>query len=332
MFRMMKMLDLFSGIGGFSLAASWTGCIETVAFCEIDPFCQKVLKKHWPDVPIISDIREVTVERIQGIIADTGSARRSGNVTNEIDRFYRHNWGNTTKILQGNNQIDILVGGFPCQPFSLAGKRKGTADDRHLWPEMLRIISEVKPTWVIAENVYGLLSQQEGVVFENCCLDLENQGYEVQPFIIPACAINAPHRRDRVWIVAYRKDASDTISYGQSTTKSTSRNIECVMGEAFSKDKRRKKKTNEKIPGTNKPNANRSIGKNWNERWIEVAQRLCKLDDGLSTGLVGYLDMTNEHLQKRNEDRTKKLKALGNAIVPQVVYQIMMSLLEVRSK
>ncbi len=294
MFRMMKMLDLFSGIGGFSLAASWTGCIETVAFCEIDPFCQKILKKHWPDVPVYSDITKLKGEDFE--------------------------------------KIDIITGGFPCQPFSLAGKRKGTADDRHLWPEMLRIISEVKPTWVIAENVYGLLSQQEGVVFENCCLDLENQGYEVQPFIIPACAINAPHRRDRVWIVAYRKDASDTISYGQSTTKSTSRNIECVMGEAFSKDKRRKKKTNEKIPGTNKPNANRSIGKNWNERWIEVAQRLCKLDDGLSTGLVGYLDMTNEHLQKRNEDRTKKLKALGNAIVPQVVYQIMMSLLEVRSK
>lgn len=328
MFRMMKMLDLFSGIGGFSLAASWTGCIETVAFCEIDPFCQKILKKHWPDVPVYSDITKLKGEDFE--------------------------------------KIDIITGGFPCQPFSLAGKRKGTADDRHLWPEMLRIISEVKPTWVIAENVYGLLSQQEGVVFENCCLDLENQGYEVQPFIIPACAINAPHRRDRVWIVAHTNTpgsgtptgrthsngqkvieeqqlsqseysgqdchAPDTISYGQSTTKSTSRNIECVMGEAFSKDKRRKKKTNEKIPGTNKPNANRSIGKNWNERWIEVAQRLCKLDDGLSTGLVGYLDMTNEHLQKRNEDRTKKLKALGNAIVPQVVYQIMMSLLEVRSK
>ena len=326
--RVLKMLDLFSGIGGFSLAASWTNQIKTVAFCEIDPFCQKVLKKHWPNVPIFDDIT-----RLRG--DDIGTA-------------------------------DIITGGFPCQPFSCAGKRKGKDDNRFLWPEMFRVISELHPTWVVAENVGGFLTIDNGLVFEHCCTDLEKEGYEVQPFVVPACAVGAPHRRDRVWIVAHTNrsgsgtptgrthsngqkvieeqqlsqseysgqdcHAPDTISYGQSTTKSTSRNIECVMGEAFSKDKRRKKKTNEKIPGTNKPNANRSIGKNWNERWIEVAQRLCKLDDGLSTGLVGYLDMTNEHLQKRNEDRTKKLKALGNAIVPQVVYQIMMSLLEVRSK
>ena len=306
MFRMMKMLDLFSGIGGFSLAASWTGCIETVAFCEIDPFCQKILKKHWPDVPVYSDITKLKGEDFE--------------------------------------KIDIITGGFPCQPFSLAGKRKGTADDRHLWPEMLRIISEVKPTWVIAENVYGLLSQQEGVVFENCCLDLENQGYEVQPFIIPACAINAPHRRDRVWIVAH----TNTPGSGTPTGRTHSNGQKVIEEQQLVQFKRGGQDSNvtdtrdtglqggERTGTYDKgQTAHGSVAEcnsAWDESWLEVAQRLCKLDDGLSTGLVGYLDMTNEHLQKRNEDRTKKLKALGNAIVPQVVYQIMMSLLEVRSK
>lgn len=195
---MLKMLDLFSGIGGFSLAASWTNQIKTVAFCEIDPFCQKVLKKHWPDVPIFDDIT-----RLRG--DDIGTA-------------------------------DIITGGFPCQPFSCAGQRKGKADDRYLWPEMLRVITELRPTWIIGENVAGInslfqydsFSEMEGkeyltpedakadfkgisertgtnslwVVLD----DLEKIGYSVQTCIIPACAVNAPHRRDRVWIVANRSN------------------------------------------------------------------------------------------------------------------------------
>jgi DNA (cytosine-5)-methyltransferase 1 len=158
---MLKMLDLFSGIGGFPLAADWTGGIETVAFCEIEPFCQNVLKKHWPDVPIFSDIKELKGERIES--------------------------------------VDIISGGFPCQPFSVAGKRRSQGDDRHLWPEMFRVIQECKPTWVIGENVTGLIE----LALEDCFVDLEAEGYEVQPLIIPACAVNAPHRRDRVWIIAY---------------------------------------------------------------------------------------------------------------------------------
>ena len=163
----MRHLDLFSGIGGFRLAVEsvWPQC-ELHAFVEIDTFCQGWLKANWPGCKIYGDIRT-----------------------------YKHD---------GTN-IDILTGGFPCQPFSVAGKRTGKNDNRYLWPEMLRVIQEASPTWIIGENVPGILTIDHGLVFERVCLDLEAEGYEVTPFIIPACAVNAPHRRDRVWIVAHSK-------------------------------------------------------------------------------------------------------------------------------
>ena len=168
-------LDLFSGIGGFHLAGEivWGDNFRTIAHVEIDPFCQKILKKHWPQVPIISDIKE-----------------------------YK----------QDGTAIDLLTGGFPCQPFSCAGKQRSKEDDRYLWPEMLRVISEVHPTWIIGENVAGIINMGLDQVLS----DLENKGYTCQPFIIPACAVNAPHRRDRVWIVANRKEQNDRRYIGES--------------------------------------------------------------------------------------------------------------------
>lgn len=159
-------LGLFEGIGGFSLAAKWMGW-ETLSWCEWNEFGQKVLRHHFP------------------------KAEGFGDITKTDFKKYA-------------NRIDILTGGFPCQPFSTAGKRKGTNDERYLWGEMLRAIQEVKPKYVIAENVFGITNIDGGLVFEQVCLDLEAEGYEVQPFIIPATAKNAPHRRDRVWFVAYR--------------------------------------------------------------------------------------------------------------------------------
>ncbi len=158
----MNHLDLFSGIGGFSLAARWTWGKDhnVIAFVEQDKYCQKVLNKHWPDVPIIDDIRNYTHDRTQ--------------------------------------TVDLLTGGFPCQPFSVAGKRKGKEDDRFLWHEMLRIIKESMPTWIIGENVSGIVNME----LDTCITELESEGYETQTFIIPACALQAPHRRDRVWIIA----------------------------------------------------------------------------------------------------------------------------------
>ena len=155
----MKVLDLFSGIGGFSLGLERAG-METVAFCEIDLFCQKVLKKHWPNVPIYDDI---------------------------------------TKLKGGDVEADLICGGYPCQPFSVAGNRRGKEDDRHLWPEMFRIIKEVRPTWVVCENVYGHISMGLDEVLS----DLEAEGYSTKVFIVPACGVDAPHKRDRVWIVAH---------------------------------------------------------------------------------------------------------------------------------
>lgn len=161
--------SLFSGIGGFDLAAEWAGW--TNAFnCEIDPFCRKVLKYHFPYAEQYEDIRT----------SDFGKWR---------------------------DRIDVLSGGFPCQPFSTAGKRLGTNDGRYLWPAMLDVIRSVRPRWVVGENVYGLVNWSDGLVFDTVCSDLEKAGYKVRAFVIPACAANAPHRRDRIWFVAHRADA-----------------------------------------------------------------------------------------------------------------------------
>lgn len=161
----MNHIGLFEGIGGFSLAARWMGW-ETIAWCEWNEFGQKVLKHHFP------------------------KAKPHGDITKTDFTIYR-------------GQCDVLTGGFPCQPYSLAGKRKGKKDDRHLWPEMLRAIKEIQPTWVVGENVFGLVNWSGGLVFHEVQTDLEAAGYKVFPYVLPACAVNAPHRRDRVWFVAY---------------------------------------------------------------------------------------------------------------------------------
>ena len=170
----LKVLDLFSGLGGFSLGLERTGKYKTVAFCEIDKYCTLLLQKHWKGVKIYNDVKKITKERFK---------------------------------TDGIETPDIITGGFPCQPFSVAGKQKGTSDDRHLWPEMFRIIKTFKPRFVIGENVRGIVNIQDGVVFETVCTDLESQGYEVQPFNIPAAAVGAPHQRKRIWIIATLADS-----------------------------------------------------------------------------------------------------------------------------
>jgi DNA (cytosine-5)-methyltransferase 1 len=190
--------SLFTGIGGIDLAAEWAG-FETAGQCEIDDYRCRVLEKYWPNVPRWRDVRDVTKQSVEKA---------------------------------GVGAITLISGGFPCQPYSLAGKRRGEADDRHLWPEMFRVIKELRPRWVLAENVNGLvsmgvqdgpvrvesrnivrrpdydlyeavLSRQEIMLLNRICGELEAEGYEVQPLVVPACAVGAPHRRDRIWIVAY---------------------------------------------------------------------------------------------------------------------------------
>ena len=246
----MRVLDLFSGIGGFSLGLERAG-METVAFCEIDPFCRKVLKKHWPDVPIFEDIKTLRGDEV--------------------------------------GSVDVVCGGFPCQPFSCAGLRQGKEDDRFLWPEMFRIIRETRPTWVIGENVAGFI----GMEFDNCAADLEAEGYEVQAFIIPACAVNAPHRRDRVWIVANRADTGLKILRQErentvlqtANDRPTSQNP--IGGRNGGRD------------NGDQAGMQCSLQNVWDEPWIEAATRLCGVDARVS-------------------NRVDRLKCLGNAVVPQI--------------
>ena len=168
----MRVLDLFSGIGGFSLGLERAG-MKTVAFCENDAKCRQVLTKHWPSVPQFEDVKELSKE----VLDETGIT-----------------------------DIGLICGGFPCQGFSIAGQRKGEADDRYLWPEFFRLIQEIRPDWVIGENVAGIIN----LGLDTVLADLEGKNYSVQTFVIPACALNAPHRRDRVWIVAHTNENGES--------------------------------------------------------------------------------------------------------------------------
>jgi len=226
-------IDLFSGIGGFTLAGEWAG-FKTISFCEKEEFCQKVLKKHWPEIPIIAEIRDFDGTKYRG--------------------------------------ATLLTGGFPCQPFSVAGQRRGKEDDRYLWPEMLRVIKEAKPPWILAENVPGIFR----MALDTVLADLENEGYATGTFIIPACGLNAPHRRNRAWIIA--NSINDRMRRGNH---GDSRGSKCTL------------------------QIKRPIQRaDWEKDWHEVAARFCRVDDGIS-------------------DRVYRLKALGNAIVPQVAYEIL---------
>jgi DNA-cytosine methyltransferase len=213
----LKLLDLFSGIGGFSLGLESTGYFETIAFVEKDKFCQQVLKKNFKDIPIESEVRNVKGERYAA---------------------------------------DIITGGFPCQPFSVAGKRRGTDDDRYLWDETIRIIRECKPRWFIGENVEGIINIQDGLVLRQVQDDLEKEGFQVQCLVIPASGIGAWHQRKRVWIIAHSNSNRDRHEIRGSNGEEKEiqreyRKKDNTTGKSFRAD-------------TNVPNSNsrRSIGKN----------------------------------------------------------------------
>ena len=334
-------IDLFSGIGGFALAARWAG-LETVQFVEIDPFCQKVLRKHWPEVPIHNDITTFAY-------AESGKSREQAESKRGED-IGRGNCEATTYAYRdglqesgAKQQTDrmrqyvqseqsrpfLLTGGFPCQPFSCAGKRRGKDDDRYLWPEMLRVISEARPTWVIGENVAGFINMG----LDDSISDLEREGYEVQAFVIPACAKNAPHRRDRVWIVAHSTSVtSGGLPIGEVTQNSGPC---CSDSHAPDTDGMRRcggwgkngcqveqarilpgEQAGGKVGSENQGCG--SVINQWDKPWLEAATRLCTLDDGLPGGLV-----------RPKGWRVNALKAAGNAIVPQIAYEIIKAIVAV---
>jgi len=325
--------SLFSGIGGFDLASEWMGW-ENVFHCEWNEFGQKVLKYYWHKAITYNDITK-------------------------------------TDFTIHRGSIDILTGGFPCQPYSSAGKRLGKEDSRHLWPEMLRTIREIQPTWVVGENVRGLTNWNGGLVFDEVQADLEAEGYEVTPFLLPACAVNAPHRRDRIWFVAYSSSASQRAKElrqirsengeisregsqtiydairpnGIERTSSDSNLFRCdqriqydevntgegrldafgdidkgyVNGNAtdtngIGQECRQERKCSE---GRSQPNdkftkrRNKLPGADF--QMFPTSAPICHGDDGISDRLDGITFP---------KWRQESIKAGGNAIVPQVVYQI----------
>ena len=326
--------DLFAGIGGFSLA------LDTIfheqknehIFCEWEQFPTAVLKKHWPDGVFYGDIADLVTdtdsqrgerERKQDegrhglssgevsdqeqilatTLADTASTGAGENISGLRGLPERHD-----KREQGQGDITIVTGGFPCQPFSHAGRRKGTADDRYKWPEMFAVIKNVRPDWVIAENVRGLASWNDGMVLETVCADLESEGYEVQPVIIPAVAIGAPHRRDRVWIVA---------KYGGELTNHNSRESRPRTSTKPIREEELERMSNSSVQ--------------WNKEWREVALATCH--DGVDDGLPRRLDGATYRGKPTNcisaaQHRKERLKACGNAIVPQVAMEIFKSIKE----
>ena len=281
----LKVLDLFSGIGGFSLGLESTGFFETVAFCEKDDFCKKVLQKHWGDIKIYDDIR---------------------SIDDEI-------------------QADVITGGFPCQSFSQAGLQKGRADDRFLWNEMFDVIKKVKPRWVIGENVQGIINIEQGMVLKQVQDDLEGIGFEVQCIVIPASGIGAWHQRKRVWILANNLSKPKSIRHRGRDSKRC-KNEEWAFlpreqegGEMGSKTKRcsnvsdtgsKRYKGHDFKQIKHDQKFRQSAGNNDEKRetWWETESRICGVPDGVSYGV--------------DRDRAKRIKALGNSIVPQIARQL----------
>lgn len=323
----MQVISLFSGIGGFEIAAEAAGWDVAVS-CEINPFGRGILEHYWPNAYHHGDIHTLTYEK--------------------ICKYSR--WDPTKPT--------IVVGGFPCQPFSLAGKRRGTDDSRHLWPEMLRIIREVGPTWVVGENVLGIINWSGGLVFEQVQADLEAEGYEVQPYVLPACGVGAPHRRDRVWFVAHRKERfdPDTANRGRERirervevkngeregsrkTGQLAGGLEGLREERVAADPLRRRQPGEEH-GEAEPRRFTEDGvPNFWENF-PTKSPICRGNDGFSGELVrayvtgnsgGVLTekeidgIVSKTISKFNKE---SIKSFGNAIVPQVAERIFMAINE----
>jgi len=254
----LKVLDLFAGIGGFALGLDSTGFFETVKFVEKDKYCQKVLRKNFPNIPIEEDIKNV-------------------------------------KGKEGD--ADVIVGGFPCQPMSVAGKRKGTDDDRYLWPEMFRLIREIKPQFVIGENVQGIINIQNGMVLRQVQDDLESEGFEVQCFLIPASGIGAWHQRYRVWIVGHSEHN------GSLTSKIKRRNTETTTGTQEGTNttgepaRTSGSRNNEDVSDTN------SNGEKWDKSENRQGSRIEQngKDDVSNTEIIGTRESRNIDQEKGSQ-------------------------------
>lgn len=288
---MLTHVDLFSGIGGFALAARWAG-VETIAFAEIDSYASRVIERHFPGVRNYGDVRNVPA----------------------MDAW-------------------LLTGGFPCQPFSSAGKRQGKADDRHLWPEMVAAIKRIKPAWVLGENVAGII----GMELDNILADLESQGYTAQAFVIPACAVNALHQRNRVWICAHARHYNRGTKHQQQQEERSE--VADRSGTAICNP------ASERLPNWSGGTLGQPSPLTEFERSDDMGNAALMFGNGSGNngrssgegrgsvpefGNASGPTNTNQREVERNfrgvahgvSRRVDRLKCLGNAIVPQVAYEL----------
>ncbi len=270
--------SLFNGIGGFQIASSAMNW-KNVFSCEIDEFCSIITKYHFPNCKQYYDIKKTSFKKYKG-------------------------------------KIDILTGGFPCQPFSVAGKRLGTADNRNLWTEMYRAIKEIQPRWIVSENVYGIISWGKGLVFEQVQANLETAGYEVQSFVLPASGVNAPHQRHRVFFVAHNPNARIKNMQLQRTNG--------VHGFEFTADPdslRKHKSKQKKQSKFTVQNGTEYTLTDW-ENFPTQSPLYCR-DDGLPAKLDAITF---------SSWRRQSIKAYGNAVVPQLVLQIFKTINAIEKK
>ena len=285
---MLKHLDLFSGIGGFSLGLESAGLVETVAFCDFDQYCQKVLKKNFPGVPVYGDVKELNHDKLKA---------------------------------DGIDQIDIITGGYPCQPFSVAGRKKGEEDPRHVWPEMFRLIQELRPTWVIGENVGGHIKLGLDSVLEN----LESEGYSARTFSISASSIGANHKRERVWIIANLAN-SQRLGRAEGTKKSEELTREKSSDQFDNRSEGRIESKPSQVMAD-------SEGSNRNEHEINREHGKASSQEifGNGSSISGVsawwsVEPSVGRVAHGVPDRVDRLKCLGNSVVPQIPYVIGLSL------
>lgn len=262
----MRVLDLFSGIGGFSLGLERAG-MRTVAFCERDEYCRAVLRKHWPGIPCFDDIHTLDADG--------------------LDRLGR---------------IDLVCGGFPCQPFSDAGAKRGKEDDRYLWPEMCRVVALARPSWVIGENVTGIIP----MALDDVLADLEALGYTARTFVIPAAAIGAPHRRQRIWIIATNSDGGRQPKHSQRDCRPQAwleRTLRDHAGRCSPLDVADTDGKGLAIRKGERGNARQELTSAFRASWWRSEPDVGRVAHGIPR-------------------RVDRLRCLGNAVVPQIVEEI----------
>jgi len=298
----MRHVDLCSGIGGFALGFQWAGLSEPQLFCDIEPWCRKILQQHWPNVPVASDVKELA---------------------SDPERFVP--------------DCDILTAGYPCQPFSFAGQRKGEEDDRHIWPYILKIVASKRPSWCVFENVYGHIS----LGLDSVLSDLEREGYATRTFVVPACGVNAPHKRNRVWIVAHTDNPRQSSGEGEPRASQEGNNTGWVRptvsntsgsrlsGNDWGRSEQFTQDTRQDVPN---PKSFRVQGlwASWEqEPHAHEGQKVSVCDSQGRGQTIWDAEPNVGRVANGIPKRVDRIKGLGNAIVPQIAQRIAWTIKEI---